>query len=175
MRVVNLIAASLLGLVLLAGGLLLAAEAALVAAGQSPWLVPLDRWHARLSHTTLRGGWILGISIGVGVVGLIILALQVRPWAPQRLSTGDARGPWWVTRRSVEQRAAAAAAGVIGVHDAHADVRGNERSWHLRLRAVANPEQRDEVVSAVRRELDRLAAPADLSINLALRRPRRVV
>jgi hypothetical protein len=54
-------------------------------------------------------------------------------------------------------------------------VRGNERSWRLRLRAVANPEQRDEVVSAVRRELDRLAAPADLPINLALHRPRRVV
>jgi hypothetical protein len=175
MRVVNLIAASLLGLVLLAGGLLLAAETALVAAGQTPWLVPLDRWHARLSHTPLHSGWILGISIGVAVIGLIVLALQLRRWAPPRVLTGDARGAWWVTRRSVEQRAAAAAAAVRGVHDARADVRGSERRWRLRLRAVGHPEQRDEVARAVRRELDRLAVPKDLAVNLALRRPRRVV
>jgi hypothetical protein len=174
MRLVNLLATSLLGLVLLAGGLLLAAEAALVWAGQSPWLVALDRWHARLSHTPLSNGWVLGASIVVGVIGLIILALQVRPWPPQRLVTGDVRGPWWVARRSVEQRAAAAAAGVSGVHNAHAEVRGNERRWRLRMRAEANPEQREEVTNAVRRELDRLAVPRDVAVNLALRRPRRV-
>jgi hypothetical protein len=114
------------------------------------------------------------VSIVVGVIGLIILALQIRPWPPQRLVTGDVRGPWWVARRSVEQRAAAAAAGVSGVHNAHAEVRGNERRWRLRMRAEANPEQREEVNNAVRRELDRLAVPRDVAVNLALRRPRRV-
>jgi hypothetical protein len=42
------------------------------------------------------------------------------------------------------------------------------------MRAEAKPEQRDEVVSAVRRELDRLAAPKDIAVNVALRPPRRV-
>ena len=174
MRVVNRLAASLFGLVLLAGGLLLAAEAALVAADQSPWLVPLDRWHARLSNTALRGGWVLGISIGVGIVGLIILVPQLRRWRPRRLMTGDPRDPWWVARKSVEQRAAAAAADVTGVANTRADVRGTERRWRLRMRADARPEQRDEVTSAVRCELDRLAVPKDVAVKLALHRPRRV-
>jgi hypothetical protein len=173
MRAVNRIAAGLLGMVLLAGGLLVAVEGALAAAGRSPWLLPLGRWHATLSSTTPADGPVLGMSLLIGVIGLAILAVQVPPWPPQRLLTGDA-GAWWVARRSVEQRAAAAAAGVTGVHHPHAQVRGSERRWRLRMRAEANPEQRDEVVSAVRRELDRLSVPQDVPVVVALRRPRRV-
>jgi hypothetical protein len=114
------------------------------------------------------------VSIVVGLIGLTILFLQLRPWRPRRLITGDERGAWWVSRRSLEQRAAAAAIEVVGVHNARADARGREQRWRLRLRAEANPEQREEVAHAVRRELDRLAAPPDVSVELALRRPRRV-
>jgi hypothetical protein len=41
------------------------------------------------------------------------------------------------------------------------------------MRAEANPEQRDELLGAVRRELDRLAVPAEVRVNLDLRWPRR--
>jgi hypothetical protein len=174
MWAVNRVAAGVLGIVLLAGGLLAAFEAAVLAAGRSPWLVPLDRWHATLSSMAFSDSRMLGVSIVVGVIGLAVLATQLRPWPPQRLLTGDTGDPWWVARRSVEQRAAAAATEVTGVHHARADVRGNERRWRLRMRAEANPEQRDEVISAVRRELDRLAAPKDIAVNVALRPPRRV-
>jgi hypothetical protein len=173
-RVGNRIAAGLLGLVLFAAGLLAIAEAALVAVGSTPWLVPLDRWHARLSNTTLASNKVLGVSIVVGSVGLIILALQLRPWRPRRLVTGDAHAPWWVARRSVEQRTALAVSEIPGVHNARADVRGREKRWRLRLRADANPEQRDEVTSAVRHELDRLAVPRDIAVKYAFRLPRRV-
>jgi hypothetical protein len=174
MWAVNRVASSVLGIVLLVGGLLAAIEAAVLAAGRSPWLVPLDRWHATLSSMALSDSRVLGASIVVGVIGLAVLALELRPWPPQRLLTGDAGDPWWVARRSVEQRTAAAATGVTGVHHARADVRGNERRWWLRMRAEANPEYRDEVVGAVRRELDRLAVPQDIAVKVALRPPRRV-
>lgn len=174
MRVVNRIAATLLGVVLLAAGLLIAVEAALLAAGRAPWLLPLDRWHATLSERSISDTRVLGVSIVVGVIGVAVLIAQLRPWPPQRLITGDARGSWWVARGSVELRTAAAAATVTGVHHARAEVRGNERRWRLRMRAEANPEQRDEVMTAVRHELDRLAAPPDIAVNVDLRRPRRV-
>ncbi len=175
MRLVNRIAASLLGLVLILLGLLAIVEAALVAMGASPWLVPLDDWHGSLSRLTLGDNRVLGVSIIVGVVGLTILLLQVRPWWPRRLITGDDRRAWWVSRRSLEQRAVTAATQVMGVHKARARARGRETQWRLHLSADARPEQRDEVADAVRRELDRLAVPADIPMKVALRRPRRVV
>jgi hypothetical protein len=49
MWALNRIATSVLGIVLLVGGLLAAIEAAVLAGGRSPWLVPLDRWHSTLS------------------------------------------------------------------------------------------------------------------------------
>ena len=174
MRAVNRVATTLLGLVLLAGGLLIATEAALLAVHRTPWWLPADRWHATLSRAAIGDSRVLGGSIVAGVIGLAVLAAQVRPWPPQRVLTGAEHGPWWVARRSVEQRAEVAAAGVIGVHRPRATVRGRERRWWLRMRAEANPEQRDELLGAVRRELDRLAAPADIRVNLDLRRPRRV-
>jgi hypothetical protein len=174
MWAVNRVASSVLGVVLLVGGLLAAIEAAVLAAGRSPWLVPLDRWHATLSSMALSDSRVLGTSIVVGVIGLAVLALELRPWPPQRLLTGGVGDPWWVARRSVEQRAADAANGVTGVHHARADVRGKERRWRLRMRAEANPERRDEVIGAVRRELDRLAVPKDIAVKVALRPPRRV-
>jgi hypothetical protein len=108
-RLVNQISAGLLGVVLFLLGLLAIVEAALVAVGGTPWLVRLDQWHGPLSRRTLADNRVLGVSIIVGVVGLTILILQVRPWRPRRLITGDDREAWWVSRRSLEQRAAAAA------------------------------------------------------------------
>lgn len=174
MRIVNRFAAGLLGVVLFALGLLAIVEAALVAVGGRPWLVPLDRWHAPLASRTLADNRVLGVSIIVGVVGLAILISQLRPWPPRRLVTGDVEGAWWVARRSLESRAAAAAGEVMGVHNVRARARGRERDWRLRLRAEARPEQSEEVADAVRRELDRMAVPADVPVKLALRRPRRV-
>lgn len=174
MRLVNRVAAALLGVALVGLGLLSIVEAALVAVGASPWLVPLDQWHSSLSARTLADNSVLGVSIIVGVVGLTILILELRPCPPRRLVTGDPAGPWWVARRSLERRAAAAAGEVMGVHNASARARGRERHWRLRLRAEARPEQRGEVIDAVRRELDRLAVPSDIPVKVALRRPRRV-
>ena len=72
MWAVNRVASSVLGIVLLVGGLLAAIEAAVLAAGRSPWLVPLDRWHATLSSMALSDSRVLGASIVVGVIGYLI-------------------------------------------------------------------------------------------------------
>src|SRR5262245_40425693 len=145
MRVVNRVASASLGVVLVAGGLLVAVNVALIAAGHGPWLMPLDRWHARLTATTVGNRWVLAASIVVGVVGLAVLVAQLRPWRPYRLLAGDTRTVWWLARPSVERRLAAAADAVSGVADARATVRGRERRWRVRTWARAMPD-RDDLV-----------------------------
>lgn len=174
MRAVNRVAAGLLGLALLAGGLLVALEVALVAAGRAS-VLPLDEWRHDLSATTLASRWVLAVSIGLAVLGAAVLAAELRPWPPYRLLTGDDGGTvWWVSRRSVERRVAAAANAVTGVDNARAAVRGRERRWRLRMSAEARPDDRDAIQRAVRNELERLSVPRDVAVAITLRRPRRV-
>jgi hypothetical protein len=172
MWAVNRVGAVLLGLVLLAGGLLVALEMVLVASGLGP-LLPLEEWQRALNTTTHADRWVLGVSIAVGVFGVLVLAAQLRPWPPHRVLTGDPGGTeWWVSRRSVERRVEDAAESVTGVTGAHADIRGAERRWRLRMSAQARPERRDAIQGAVRDELERLSAPTDVPVGVTLRKPR---
>lgn len=175
MRGINRVASALLGLVLIAVGLLVALEAALVAAGRAPLWLPLDRWYATLMRTTLADHAFLLTAIGVGVVGLAILLVQLRPWRPDRLVAGVSQ-QWWLRRRSVERRAATMAATVSGVGHARAQARGRPQRWRLTLTADAWPDRRDPVNRAVREELQRLDIDDRTDVRVVLREPaRRVV
>jgi hypothetical protein len=171
MRLANRIGTLVLGVVLLAAGLLLAAEAALAAAGRSPWLLPLDRWYDRLSATTAADGWFLAAAVAVGVLGLLVLVWQLRPWPPQYVAAGPGPGGWRVARRSVEQRVAAAAAALGGVHQPQASIRGSENRWRLRLTALADRDLQPAVGTAIRTELQTLGA-VEVPVNVVLRRGR---
>jgi len=169
MRAVNRIAAGLLGLVLVVAGLAVVVEAALVLSGRPPWLLPLPRWFARWEQTSLADARVFWLSVAVGVVGLLILIAQVRRWRPNRVPVGDGPGTgWWVGRRSVQRRVTAAAAGVTGVRDVHARLRGGRR---LRVEARAIPERHDAVRDRVRGELDRLTIPSTMEVTVVLREP----
>jgi hypothetical protein len=171
--VTNRIASAVLGLLLIVGGVVVIVEMALVASGRRPLVLPLDRWHRSLTGLRVRDDGLLWVSILVGIVGIVLLVAELRRWAPDRVSTSGGSGaPWWLSRRSVERRTATAAATVHGVRDARADVRGRRGRWRLRVRAEAWPDQLQPVGEAVRAELDRLNAPPDTRIDLALRRPR---
>jgi Family of unknown function (DUF6286) len=174
MWAVNRIATGLLGLVLLAGGLLVALEVALVAGGLDP-LLPLDAWRRELTTTPLSDRRVLVTSVVVGVLGLLVLVAQLRPWPPRRVLIGEPDGTeWWVFRRSVERSIEAAANAVTGVAGARAAVRGPERRWRLRMSAQASPERLDAIQRAIRAELQRLSAPEDVPVGVRLRAPRRV-
>jgi hypothetical protein len=174
MRTANRLGTLLLGLALIAVGLLVAIETALVAAGRDPWLLPLDSWHHRLTTTTAASGTFLAVSIAVAAVGLILLVAEVRPWPPQLVAVAAGRPgeSWWVARRSVEQRVSTAANRVTGVHDANARVRGGRSAWRVRLSARGDSSDRDRVSTAVRDELGGLGAPSDVRVKVSLRRGR---
>jgi hypothetical protein len=171
MRTTNRILSALLGLCLIVAGLAVAIEMALIAAGRSPVVLPLDRWYQSLRSVSLDDGRFLVIAVAVGLIGLVLLVAELRPWPPTRVQANAAAGaPLSISRRSVERRVETAAT-TAGVSRARSEVRGKPTRWRLKLRAVGWPDRRDAVTDAVRAELARLYAPSDVPINVSLRRP----
>ena len=171
MRTTNRILSAVLGLVLIVVGLTVVIEMALIAAGRNPAVMSLDRWHRSLRTVSLDDGRFLAVAIGLGLIGLVLLVVELRPWPPSQVQTNAAAGaPLSISRRSVQRRVETAAA-TAGVSRARSGVRGKPSHWRLKLRAVGWPDRRDAVTDAVRAELDRLYAPSDIPINLSLRRP----
>ena len=173
MRVGNRIASALLGLALIAIGLVLTVDVWRIASDAAPLVLPLDEWYEFLTTTALSDSRFLVAAALVGLLGLALLILELRPWAPARVRAGAAPdAPWWVSRRSVERRTASAAGEIRGVERVHSQVRGPAKRWRVTVRGEGLPERRDSVAQAVRAELDRLYAPSDLPITVVLRRPR---
>ena len=171
MRVVNRLASLVLALVLLAGGLLLAAEAVTVGIGRPSVLIDRRGWYGTLTGTHLGHPVVRAVAIAVTVLGLLILLSQLRRWTPDRLSMalGD---DWHLQRRSVERQLASSVDEVPGVRSASVRIRRRGRHWRPRIRVVANPAARPEVERAVREELERLAAPRTDAMEVELIRDR---
>jgi hypothetical protein len=157
MRVVNRLGSLLLAFVLLAGGLLLAAEG-VAAALDRPLLIDRAGWYATLTGARLDHPVVRAVLIAATVVGLLVLAAQLRRWTPERLAVQFGDG-WHLQRRSVERQLASTADGVPGVSSARARIRRRGTSWRPRIRAVGDPAVRPAVERAVREELARLSAP----------------
>lgn len=175
MRGFNRVASAVLGLILLAVGLIAAAELAVTAAGRRPWPSWLDQWLARWLTTPLSDPGVFWSAVAVGAIGLLIVVFQLRRWRPDRLPTGDAdEGVWWVSRRGVERRAKARAASLAGVHGARADIRGGARHWRVHVSAEAKPEQTPSLERMLREELSRMDLPEGVPVEVALKPPRRV-
>jgi len=173
MGTVNRLLSALLGLVLLVVGLATVVGMIVIASGRQPTFLPADRWYSWLRGTRFEDGRFLAIAAICALVGLILASLELRRWPPDRVQTVGAAGtPLWISRRSVERRVNAAAARA-GVEDARSRVNGKPARWGLRLRGVAGPERRETVGGAIRAELDRLYAPPDVPVSVALRRPPR--
>ncbi|MFW6091754.1 MAG: DUF6286 domain-containing protein [Actinomycetota bacterium] len=166
----------LLGLVLLAGGLLVMVEAVLAAAGQSTWLVPGDSWYESLTTTELGDDVVRVTALGVGVLGLIILVVEARRWRPVRLPVhvDGADGHWWVSRRSAERRLERAAEQLGGVGSARASLRARRGPWRGNVRVEAREGSREAVEQEVTEMLGRLGAPPESSVQVRVAKPRRV-
>jgi divalent metal cation (Fe/Co/Zn/Cd) transporter len=177
MRAFNRIAALALSLVLIAGGVFVVVESVLAALHRRPWLLPSRRWYEALRGTQLSDRSMTVVAVTVGLVGLVLLVAEIRPWAPYRLpaqlSTADPDTEWWVLRGPAERRLAKAVAGVSGVNAARVRLRGRHQ-WTVRVRAEARDESRDRITAAIDGELARLAAPGPARVRLRLRKPRRV-
>src|SRR3954471_3693112 len=109
MRAFNRLLSLLLGLALIAGGVLAIGELLAAVFGQEPLLVPAARWADALRRNTVSGSVPLIVFGVVAAVALILLVLEARPWPKRRIAWAtDDHGAWWLRRRSIEDHIAAA-------------------------------------------------------------------
>jgi hypothetical protein len=172
MRSVNRVATVLLAAALLIGGAVVAVQALLLTLRRP---APLDStgWLDALSGTRWRDPTVRTVAAGALLLGVAILAAQLRRWAPVRLRT-DERDGWYLHRRCVERRLADAAEAVPGVRRATVRVHRRGGQWCPRVRATGDPAARAEIELAVHQELHRLTAPRPARIDVRLlprRRP----
>lgn len=165
MRSINRVATLLLAVALLVGGILVAVEALLAALGRSGPV--LSRWSVALTGARWQGGPVRAVAAAATLLGLVILAAELRRWHPTRLRLTDDDG-WHLHRRSVERRLARAARSVPSVRRARVRIRRRGDSWRPRVTATGDPAARADVEFAVHRELDRLAAPCRGRIEVRL-------
>lgn len=170
-RTVNRVASLLLAVALLAGGLLVAVEGLLAAVGRTG---PLPgRWSAALAGARWHDPPVRAVAAGLTLLGLVVLAAQLRRWRPIRLPAAGRDG-WHLHRRSVERRLARTVRSVPSVRRARVRVRRRGEAWRPRVTATGDPAARADVEFALRRELERLAVPGPGRIEVRLvpsRRP----
>jgi hypothetical protein len=175
MRLVNRVASTLLGILLIVGGLVAAAEAVAAYRGQQPLFLPLREWHDRLVSTTYADRTVLLVSIGVGLLGLLILISELRRGRPREVDLRpEHNARWQLQRHSLQQQLAASVAGVPGIGSPHVEVDGKPSAWSVRVRAAGRPDQLDDVRAAARSVLVRLDAPRDVGLRVDLVEPKRV-
>ncbi|MBQ0978139.1 Asp23/Gls24 family envelope stress response protein [Micromonospora sp. M61] len=157
MPTINRAATVLLAVALLAGGVLLAVQALLVTLGRPASLLARTGWYDALTSTRWHDPEVRAVAGGAVLLGLVILAAQLRRWTPARLRI-DERDGWHLRRRCLERRLTEAAATVPGVHQARVRIRRDGDQWRPRVRATGDPAARSEVEFAVSQELRQLAS-----------------
>jgi hypothetical protein len=169
---VNRFAGLLVGLLLLALGLLVVVEAVAISVWGRSWPIkPLLSWRDTLMDTPWSDWrvWVSGLI--AFVVGVIILIAELWPVRPATLGTSGG-GDWMLARRSVEKQAATAAESIRGVASAKAVTRGRPGRWRLRVIARTEGDVVDprDVESVVQDQLRALGAPEQAPLQVAVRR-----
>lgn len=179
MTVINRLLSLLLGLLLLALGL--AAIVWVIATEVGAQRLPgqLPNVHQQVlsavafgASQSLSSGLGLVVCIVLVVVGILLLFLELKPWAPRRLEMGE-RGflRWRIDRRSFEQalnwllRSRTAARRIsIRLH----------RRWRLTVAAEGDSQTRQEVEAELQSLLQRLGSDGLARVRFKFKRARGV-
>jgi hypothetical protein len=161
MRAFNRVLSLLLGLALLVGGLLVAAEVGAALLDRGELVIPTRRWAEELRATTFADARVVfGV---VAAVGLVLFVAEARRWPKQRVPLADdQQRSWWLLRRSLEQHLGRAVTTGTGATGARARVRPQRRRLRVRL---------DADVAQV---LEELVGPDRSQIRVRIRRRERV-
>jgi Ni/Fe-hydrogenase subunit HybB-like protein len=161
MRVLNRPLAFILALALIAGCVILIAEVIGVAVGKTPLLVHWTTWYHWAHRTKWDAGVVRVWSAVLIVIGVLILAVELKPTRARRLPlrSGDDATDAAVTRRGLAGMLRAAATGVDGISSATVKVRRRRArvtaASAARHRAAAEA-LTEPVIQALRARLDAL-------------------
>jgi hypothetical protein len=175
MRAFNRVLSLLLGLALLAGGLLVAAEVAAGLLGRGALVIPARRWADALRATTFTDPAARVVFAVVAVVGLVLFVVEARRWPKRRVPLADdQQRAWWLLRRSLEQHLGRAVTTGTGATGARARVRPQRRRLRVRLDADVAPAARPAVEQHAAKVLEQLIGPDRSQIRVRIRRRDRV-
>ena len=154
MRVVNRLVSALLGIALVGAGAWLLVNVVLAAFDRPElWSAPQGLLDARLDDNRT-----LLVSIGLGVLGVLILVAELIPRRPARLPATVDRG-WFLRRRTVEQQIDQAATTEPSVTKARTAIRRRRGKWRTTVTVTADPAAEQAVRDTTYNVLARMAAP----------------
>jgi hypothetical protein len=159
MRLANRVLAAVLGLAVLAGGLIVAVEIVVAGFDRRPWVLPHDDWYRSARLRTWDAAPPRWIFIGLLAAGLALLVLQLARRRPSALALTPGAVPADVGRRSLERSLAREAARVDGIAAAKAKVR-KERAEVV---ATSGRRQTGDLPPVVTDALDRRLATVGLA------------
>ncbi|MEU8264096.1 DUF6286 domain-containing protein [Micromonospora sp. NPDC048999] len=172
MRIANRLLAFLLSLGLTLGAVLVLIEIVAHLVGAKPVVLNWPGLYRWASGTTWGSGIVRLVGVGLVVLGLLLLAAQLKPRRPERLRLQpvDSATDAAITRRGLARTLRNAAIEVDGVHDVHVMV-----GWHdVRVRAEVHDGAapvdtlHEAVASAAQHRLDalRLATVPALTVRI---------
>jgi hypothetical protein len=173
MRAFNRVLSLLLGLALLAGGLLVAAEVASVLLDRGELAIPARRWADELRVTTFADAQVVfGV---IAAVGLVLFVAEARRWPTRRIPLADdQQRAWWVLRRSLEQQLGRAVTTGTAATGARARVRSRRRRLRVRLDADVARTAKPAVEQRAANVLEQLVGPDRSQVRVRIRRLERV-
>jgi hypothetical protein len=173
MRAFNRVLSLLLGLALLAGGLLVAAEVVAALLDRGELAIPARTWADELRATTFGDA---GVVFGViAAVGLVLFVAEARRWPKRRIPlSDDQQRSWWVLRRSLEQQLGRVVTTSTAATGARARVRSRRRRLRVRLDADVARAAKPAVEQRAASMLEQLVGPDRSQVRVRIRRLERV-
>lgn len=169
MRVVDRVLAGLLGLLLLAGGLLAAVEVGVAALDWDPWVIPHDRWRRTALDTRWDDRSVLWVAIAVGAVGAIIVLAELRRRTPVEIPLADGPHTGTIHRSSAERSLSRRIEHLDGIRMARAKLRPRRVTIVARTSRHDHTELRTRLEAAATSEVGRLGLAAEPRVTTRLR------
>jgi hypothetical protein len=158
MVVFNRFLALILGAAILAGGLLVMLEAIWAWTGSGFVWIPGHEWLRSFKTTEWSDNLVIAISIGVAIIGLILLLAEVRPRRRRLAPFGTDHDSWWLLRRSTEGYLDRRLETAVPTSPIKTRLNPKGR-WRLKVTARAAVSTRPALEAAARTEMERLHAP----------------
>jgi hypothetical protein len=158
MVIINRLLALILGAAILAGGLLVMLEAIWAWTGSGFVWIPGQQWLRSFKTTEWSHNLVIAVSIGVALIGLILLVAELRPQRRRLAPFETDHDSWWLLRRSTESSLDRRLETVVPTSPIRTrlDTKGR---WRLKVTARAAASTRPTLEAAARTELERLHAP----------------
>ena len=158
MVVVNRLFALVLGAAILAGGLLVMLEAIWAWTGSGFVWIREQTWLHAFKTTEWSASLVIAISIGVAVVGLLLLVAQLRPQRKRLAPFATEHDSWWLLRHSTEGYLDRRLETAVPTSPIKTRLNPKGR-WRLKVTARAAASTRPTLEAAAQTELERLRAP----------------